>query len=220
MSSKAQGAGQSHDGARMDDAEHLCSRDTFVKAIESLHSYLLLIARRELARELWPKASPSDLVQETLLRAHRDLASFRGQGEAELKAWVCSIFAHCILEFRRRFDRLGRDITREEEPCGAWPRFDSEHSCRRLPEPTSSEAIRRERTWMLQEALGRLPEEDRLLVDWRQTEGCTFEDMGGRLGCSPSAARRAWLRALERLRSELGSLQHDSSIGGDSNAAL
>lgn len=219
MLSKAQGAERSHDGACMPDSGPAGSRETFVAALESLHSYLLLIARRELGRDLWSKASPSDLVQETLLKAHRDLASFRGQSEVELKAWVCGILAHCVLEFRRRFDCAGRDINREQNQC--TDRLDLDRRCEFPGQlaPPSREAIRRERMWLLQQALSRLPEEDRRLVAWRQSEGCTFDEMGRRLGCSLVAARSAWLGALEQLRSELGSLRQDSSIGGDSDAA-
>jgi RNA polymerase sigma-70 factor, ECF subfamily len=218
MSSKAHGAEQSYNVGRTADAETAGSRESFLIALESLRSYLLLVARRELGRDLWSKASPSDVVQETLLKAHRDLASFRGQSEAELRAWLCGILAHCILEFRRRFDCQGRDIRREEEPCDGDGRSVPGQELRPSLEPPSREAIRRERLWLLQEALRRLPEDDRRLVAWRQTEGCTFQEMGRRLGCSVVTARKAWLRALERLRDELGPLWQDSSIGGDPDA--
>jgi RNA polymerase sigma-70 factor, ECF subfamily len=221
MSSKADGADWSQDVARIADAGSVAARESFITAIESLHSYLLLVARRELGRDLRSKASPSDLVQETLLKAHRDLVSFRGHNELELKAWLCGIMANCILQVRRRFECQGRDMSREEGPCAVERRSDfvSPRDLRPPLEPPSREAIRRERTWMLQEALGRIPEEDRRLVAWRQSEGCTFEEMGRRLGCSQVTARRSWLRALERLRNELESLRQDSSIGGDSDAA-
>ena len=71
---------------------------------------------------------------------------------------------------------------------------------------------------LLQAALARLSKRDQLIVTWRHSQGCTFDEMGRRLGCSLVAARKAWLRALERLRNELHSLRKDSSIGGNRDA--
>ena len=50
---------------------------------ERFRSYLLLLARVRLDPRLRPKFDASDVVQQTLLEAHRDLAQFRGRTVAE-----------------------------------------------------------------------------------------------------------------------------------------
>src|SRR5262245_46828804 len=56
---------------------------------------------------LGSQADADEATQETLLRAHRALATYRGDGS--LKAWLCGIARHVcahVLESRRR----GRDL--------------------------------------------------------------------------------------------------------------
>ena len=54
------------------------------------------------------------------------------------------------------------------------------------------------------EALLRLPEHYQEVVAWHQRERLTFEEIGRRRGISAEAARKLWMRALGRLRKELG----------------
>ena len=81
--------------------------------LESCRGYLLLVARKELDPDLEGKGSPSDIVQETFLEAHRDFAQFQGDSEAELLAWLRRILAHNLFNEARRFATRGRDATRE-----------------------------------------------------------------------------------------------------------
>ena len=46
-------------------------------------NYLTLLAGTQLERRLRPRVSPSDIVQETMLRAHRHFGQFKGRSEAE-----------------------------------------------------------------------------------------------------------------------------------------
>lgn len=53
------------------------------------------------------QADADEVVQETLLRAHRAMPSYRGEGS--VKAWLCGIARHVcahVLELRQRGDRL------------------------------------------------------------------------------------------------------------------
>ncbi|MFT3695440.1 MAG: RNA polymerase sigma factor [Kofleriaceae bacterium] len=53
------------------------------------------------------QADADEVVQETLLRAHRAMPTYRGEGS--VKAWLCGIARHVcahVLELRQRGDRL------------------------------------------------------------------------------------------------------------------
>ena len=85
------------------------SRETLSVAIESVRSYLLLVAERELGRDLRAKTDPSDIVQETLLKAHRDFENLEGCTETQFRAWLRGIMRHCILEVRRQFESFAQE---------------------------------------------------------------------------------------------------------------
>src|SRR6188768_875733 len=50
-------------------------------------NYLTILASTQLDARLRRRVSPSDLVQEAMLGAYRDFATFRGTTERELLAW-------------------------------------------------------------------------------------------------------------------------------------
>ena len=58
------------------------------RLLESYRNYLRLLARTGIDASLRGKADPSDLVQETLMKAHQHFDQFQGQTEAELIAWL------------------------------------------------------------------------------------------------------------------------------------
>src|SRR6059058_1854595 len=70
--------------------------------LELYRGYLSLLARLQIGRRLQGKVDAADLVQETFLKAHRDLARFRGRTEAELVHWLRQILvANLAMQVRR-----------------------------------------------------------------------------------------------------------------------
>jgi RNA polymerase sigma-70 factor, ECF subfamily len=182
-------------------------RAALEQLIESFRSYLLLVAERDLGRDLRAKEGPSDLVQLTLFKAERDLGRFEGRTKAELKAWLLTILQNSLRELRRRYRARSRDI-RQEVPLEAS--FCNDAGMRSDSTSPSGRAIRNECAVLLKEALLRLPEKERAVVTWRKDEHCTFEEIGRRLGCSLVSARKVWLDALVRLQEELAVLRDES----------
>lgn len=188
------------------------SRNALGELLELHRSLLRGVAERELSHDLRRKEESADLVQEALLKAQRDFASFRGSTPDQFRAWLLAIQRHSLSEFARRYRSAGRDVDREES-------LDNNAD---LPIPTGQlppgirspfrNAIHEERVVLLTGALSRVSERDRNVVIWRHEEGCTFEEIGRRLGCSVVAAHKAWCRALNHLRQELEVLSDDSSV--------
>ena len=65
-----------------------------------------------LPQNLQAKLDPSDVVQQTLLKAHQNWDQFRGSNDAELAAWLRSILARHVSDVARKFDpRRGGRVT-------------------------------------------------------------------------------------------------------------
>src|SRR5262245_35232989 len=128
------------------------------------NSYLHVLARSQLGRHLRGKTDSADVVQETLLEAHRDLASFQGVTEPELLAWLRRILAHNLFNEARKFAAQQRDAAREISLDQV--RAGVEHSSIVLagavaadtPSP-SQMAVQRESAVRLADALSRLPDD-------------------------------------------------------------
>ena len=66
------------------------STEGFANRIDDFRSYLNLMARMQLDRRLQSKMDASDIVQQTMLQAHRAQANFRGSSDRQLAAWLRS----------------------------------------------------------------------------------------------------------------------------------
>ncbi len=174
------------------------------RLLEECRGYLLLIAQRELSPGLRAKAGASDLVQQTMVEALRDFERFQGGSEAELLAWLRRLLLNNLGDFARRFQEAGkRQVGREVSLGGASSEAGPPEPAAGGPTPSVA-AMTEEHAAALRRALERLPDEYRQAIVLRSQEGLPFEEVGLRLGRSPNAARKLWLRAIESLQQELG----------------
>jgi RNA polymerase sigma-70 factor (ECF subfamily) len=172
------------------------------------HHYLHILAVSQMGRHLRAKVDASDLVQQTLLEAHRDFQGFQGASEAELLAWLRRILAHNLFNETRRYTVQGRDAGREVSLDQVQNGL--EHSSLALgrglagdtPSP-SSVAVRRERAVHLANALGRLPEDYRTVLLLRVFQELPAEEVAQRMERSAGAVRMLQMRALTALREQL-----------------
>src|SRR5262249_3923717 len=146
--------------------------------------YLALLARLQIGRRLRGKADPSDLVQETFLKAHRDFGRFRGASEAELVAWLRQIRAAKLAGRAPRHRGTRRRDVRLEQRLA----LELEQSSRALDggllaeQSTPSErAARREQAVLLADALAQLPEHYREVIILHHLEGLSLALVAGRL---------------------------------------
>ena len=168
-------------------------------------SWLQLLARMQIDGRFQGKFDASDIVQQTLMEACRDLPQFRGGSEAELLAWLRQILAHILgHEFRRYAGTQQRDLAREVSLEQSLVQ-----SSRRLGDllaasgtSPSQQAVRHEQEIMLAEILSRLPDDHREVLILRNLEGLSHEEVAQRMGRGVGAVRMLWVRALMRVRKE------------------
>ena len=133
------------------------------------------------------QANADEVVQETLLRAHRAMPTYRGEGS--VKAWLCGIARHVcahVLETRKRGTNLGDELAV-------------------VPgDGTSRDAFElRRRARALRGALDQLKPSEREALVLRYVADLSHREIAVACGIDEAAARKRISRALARMRSVL-----------------
>lgn len=177
---------------------------------EPYAEYLRLLARVQIGRRMQSKVDPGDLVQETFLEAHRQIAQFRGISEAEFLSWLRTILAgQLALVLRHYLGTRGRDVKLERQLAAQLDEssqaldggFVASHST------PSQHASRHEQAVLLADALTRLPEEYREVIILRHLEALAFAEVAARMGRSEDSVQKLWVRGLAALRRFLGDVR-------------
>ncbi len=168
--------------------------------------YVGIVARTQVGSWLQAKVDASDLVQQTLLDMHRGLGEFRGETEAEWLAWLRQILNHNAADYVRRYAgtkkrRASREIPLDRfSPGGseAW-RIDPQDP----GESPSQLIVRRERELEVAQALAQLPQDYQDVIELRNLQRLSFEEVAERMGRSRGAVQMLWMRALRKLEEVL-----------------
>lgn len=178
--------------------------EAYDQLLRLYHPYLLRIARDDISRDLDVLVGASGVVQVTFWKFWQAIRDFRGQTEAELRAWLRSTLHSVLHDEERKLHTAGRDVSRQEhfpthDSSGAWsgPCVDP------APSP-ESQAEYREQVERLEQALRRLPEDQRLAVLLQKDHELSDEQIGRLLNCTAEAVRMKRVRGLAQLRRELG----------------
>jgi RNA polymerase sigma-70 factor (ECF subfamily) len=182
------------------------SQSSLGALLQQYRNYLLVLAATQIEKRLQPRISPSDVVQETMLRAHQHFAQFRGASERELLAWLRQILVNNLGKFiEQHMLAARRDVRREVslERIGAAVDQSTIRLAALVPASGKSPSMavqQREEAVVLADRLAQLAEDYRDVLVLRNLQGLQFDEIAQRIGRSVGATRMLWLRAIEKLR--------------------
>ena len=177
-----------------------------VRDLHRYRDYLLLLARSQLPSRLRAKLDASDVVNQTLLDAHRDRDQFRGVTGAEFAGWLRKILANQLAAAIRHFERDKRDVNREQSLHVAIEqsslRLEGWLADGSLPPPARAE--RSEQLLHLVQCLGQLSELQREAVELRYFQGLSVKAVAERMNRTATAVTGLLHRGLTELHRLMG----------------
>lgn len=178
------------------------SPNAFAFVADGCRNYLLHVANREFPDLLRGKVAPSDVVQESLIAAHRNLANFRGTTLSDLRAWLRAILRNRLESHRRRFVSQKRCVLNEVSLDIGNTSVIACDIPDRSATPSQLMASQEELNRVIA-ALEKLPPHSRQVVLLRNRDGHSFNQIAEKMGRSPEAVRKLWARSIEQLRTLL-----------------
>lgn len=170
-------------------------------------SYLGFAARAQLETWLQVKVDASDLVQQTMLEAHRDFERFQGSSEQEWLGWLRRIMAHNMADFIRQYRGTAkRQVNREVSLAAA---ADTSFAPG-VPEPAapcgtpSQEFMKLDSELRVAAALAQLPPDYQEVIMLRNLQRLSFNEVAERMDRSRPAVQMLWMRAIKKLQEALG----------------
>jgi RNA polymerase sigma-70 factor, ECF subfamily len=174
-------------------------------AVEQFRTYLLLLARMHLGRSAGPQPDPSDLVQQTLLDAHRQRQQFRGGNPAEMAVWLRRMLACNLADAWRALHRGKRDVDRERSLEAELAQSSARLEAWLIAEQSSpsQQAMHNEQMLRVADALTTLPEAQREVVVLHYWQALPLAEVAVRMGRSPASIAGLLQRGLRALREVL-----------------
>jgi RNA polymerase sigma-70 factor (ECF subfamily) len=179
--------------------------DAGPQPLECYRNYVLFIARVLSAPRFRNKLRPSDLAQETLLKAHKEIGQFRGKTDAEFRGWLRRILLHTAEAEWRRLHTASRNVDREcsfEEALEqssarleAWLTDASSRSDANVDPEDQLDAIAK--------AVNELPEHQRTAFESFYIHGFTVAQISQQMDRSTNAVGALIARAVKTLRQRL-----------------
>ena len=167
--------------------------------------YLRMLARTHMRRAYQAKVGASDMVQQAMLQAVQGLEGFRGNTEAEFRAWLRQILARHLCHLDRDLHRDKRDIRREQSMEQKLAQ-----SSMRLEGllagdgPTPSQRVAfGENVLQVSKAIENLPESQRDAVRMHYLEGLKLSEVAAKLDKSTGAVAGLLHRGMKTLRQQL-----------------
>jgi len=180
-------------------------RDAFRQLVEQHSHAIFRLAFRMTKNE----QDAEEVVQETFLRAYRNLEQF--ESRANFGTWLYRIGVNCSLDYVRSRKRHveGRETAVDEDAADPLDAIAT-------PNPGPDRlAIAGQMRKRVEIELARLSETERTAFMLRHVEGRSIEEIGEILGLRTSATKNSIFRAVQKLRTALEPLAGPRSRGAE-----
>jgi len=178
------------------------------RLFELCRNYVGVIARAQVESWMRAKVDASDLVQQTLLEAHRGFDNFTGSTDAEWLAWLKQILGNNTRDFVRHYRTAKRQTGLEVQPRA------SERASESVSDPLAGLAasslstpsqllMAHEQELALANAISQLSDDYQTVLQLRSLQRLPFEDVAERMQRSRQATQMLWMRAIQKLESLL-----------------
>ena len=158
-------------------------RSAFDQLVRRHQKPLYYLALRYVKNE----ADAKDILQKSCLRAYKALGRFRG--ESSVRTWLFRIVINLSLNHIRDNSRKRKCEIEEdtiwEKPVGA------------------SRVINQERAKEIRQAIEKLPQKQRNVLELRIYNEMSFKEVAQTLGCTENAAKVNFHHAVKRLRKDI-----------------
>ena len=138
-------------------------------------------------------AAAMDIAQDTFLKLLSSIGQFRG--DASFESWLYRLVINSCLDYHRRTRRL---LPLVDQALDLF---------RSADESALHEMLREEQEERVQQVVAQLPEEQRIVVVLRYTEGLSYEEIAEVLGCRRGTVASRLNRAHKALERRLSHLR-------------
>ncbi len=147
-------------------------------------------------------AAAMDIAQDTFLKLLSNIQQFRG--DSSFESWLYRLVVNTCLDYhrrRRRFLPLLEEGLEEALHVFRAPREGALH-----------DLLREEQEERVQEVVAQLPEEQRMVVVLRYTDGLSYEEIADVLGCRRGTVASRLNRAHKSLERRLSHLRKQGKV--------
>jgi RNA polymerase sigma-70 factor, ECF subfamily len=166
--------------------------------LENYRGHLRFLAQNLLDDRAAPRIDASDLVQQTCLSVHKQIAEFDGKDVAQFAAWLRQIHERNVRNAVRDQLHTGkRDIAREERLA--------DRDVHATGQATPSQyVVRNEESERLARAIAQLPEDEQEALRRRYLEGQSLAEVGAAMGLTKDGLVWLMKRAMKNVKRFLG----------------
>jgi RNA polymerase sigma-70 factor (ECF subfamily) len=171
--------------------------------LEDFRPYLMVLARVHWDKRLQCFMEPADLVQQTLLEAHKNLDQYKGHSDWELRGWLRTALRNNLLDALKKVSPPKRPpprgaitqlVNAVEESAISLENLAAEQS-------TPSEHVAKDELLLrLAAALEQLPECQREAITLHKLQKKSLAYVAGRMGRTQAAVAGLLRRGLKTLR--------------------